>query len=167
MGLFLYLKSKLKDWRFSTLRIKNEVKDGLASIRSAMQELEAVSGLVKRLKTKNEKGQFEINYIFNETVSPKIRQRKTEVEIKKPSSRVRKSADGKTGRRKTKIGKPNNNKKKEEVKKKKEKIIQEEEVSLLAKGGLFPEEPKTPSASNDDGKLYSKTTIYISTGSRI
>ena len=28
MGLFLYLKSKPKDWRFSTLRIKNEVKDG-------------------------------------------------------------------------------------------------------------------------------------------
>ena len=43
MGLFLYLKSKPKDWRFSTLRIKNEVKDGLASIRS------------KKLTTKNRK----------------------------------------------------------------------------------------------------------------
>lgn len=155
MGLFLYLKSKPKDWRFSTLRIKNEVKDGLASIRSAMQELEAV-GLVKRLKTKNEKGQFEINYIFDETVSENPPTEKPTTEIKKPSNRVRKTDDGKTNNGKTEIGKPNNNKKNEEVKKKKEKIIQKEEVSLSGESGLFPEEPKTPSASNDDGKLYSK-----------
>ena len=81
MGLFLYLKSKPKDWRFSTLRIKNEVKDGLASIRSAMQELEAV-GLVKRLKKKNEKGQFEMNYIFNETVSENLTTEKPKSDIK-------------------------------------------------------------------------------------
>ena len=154
LGLFLFLKSKPKDWRFSTLRIKNEVKDGLASIRSAMQELEAV-GLVKRLKTKNEKGQFEINYIFNETVSENPTTEKPKSEIKKPSSRVRKSADGKTNDGKTEIGNPNNKKKKEEVKNKKEKIIQEE-VSLSGESGLFPEEPQTASASNDDGKLYSK-----------
>ena len=115
MGLFLYLKSKPKDWRFSTLRIKNEVKDGLASIRSAMQELEAV-GLVKRLKTKNEKGQFEINYIFDETVSENPTTEKPTTEIKKPSNRVRKSADGKTNNGKTEIGNPNNKKNNEEVK---------------------------------------------------
>ena len=45
--------------------------------------------------------------------------------------------------------------KNEEEKNKKEKIIQEE-VSLSGESGLFPEEPKTPSASNDEGKLYSK-----------
>ena len=154
MGLFLYLKSKPKDWRFSTLRIQKDFSDGLFAIRKAMKELEEV-GLLERKKTKNEKGQFEINYIFNETVSENPTTEKPKSEIKKPSSRVRKSADGKTNDGKTEIGKPNNNKKNEEVKKKKEKIIQEE-VSLSGESGLFPEEPKTPSASNDDGKLYSK-----------
>ena len=149
MGLFLYLKSKPKDWRFSTLRIQKDFSDGLFAIRKAMKELEEV-GLLERKKTKNEKGQFEINYIFNETVSENPPTEKPTTEIKKPSSRVRKSADGKT-----EIRKPNNNKKNEEVKKKKEKIIQEE-VSLSGESGIFPEEPKTPSASNDDGKLYSK-----------
>ena len=159
MGLFLYLKSKPKDWRFSTLRIQKDFSDGLFAIRKAMKELEEV-GLLERKKTKNEKGQFEINYIFNETVSEnptteKPKSEKPKSEIKKPSSRVRKSADGKTNDGKTEIGNPNNKKKNEEVKKKKEKIIQEE-VSLSGESGIFPEEPKTPSASNDDGKLYSK-----------
>ena len=154
MGLFLYLKSKPKDWRFSTLRIQKDFSDGLFAIRKAMKELEEV-GLLERKKTKNEKGQFEINYIFNETVSENPTTEKPKSEIKKPSSRVRKSADGKTNDGKTEIGNPNNKKKKEEVKKKKEKIIQEE-VSLSGESGLFPEEPKTSSASNDDGKLYSK-----------
>ena len=38
------------------------------------------------------------------------------------------------------------------------KPIQEkkEEVSLSGESGIFSEEPKTPSASNDEGKLYSK-----------
>lgn len=154
MGLFLYLKSKPKDWRFSTLRIQKDFSDGLFAIRKAMKELEEV-GLLERKKTKNEKGQFEINYIFNETVSENPTTEKPKSEIKKPSSRVRKSADGKTNDGKTEIGNPNNKKKNEEVKNKKEKIIQEE-VSLSGESGLFPEEPKTPSASNDDGKLYSK-----------
>ena len=154
MGLFLYLKSKPKDWRFSTLRIQKDFSDGLFAIRKAMKELEEV-GLLERKKTKNEKGQFEINYIFNETVSENPTTEKPKSEIKKPSSRVRKSADGKTNDGKTEIGNPNNKKKNEEVKKKKEKIIQEE-VSLSGESGIFPEEPKTPSASNDDGKLYSK-----------
>ena len=154
MGLFLYLKSKPKDWRFSTLRIQKDFSDGLFAIRKAMKELEEV-GLLERKKTKNEKGQFEINYIFNETVSENPTTEKPKSEIKKPSSRVRKSADGKTNNGKTEIGNPNNKKNNEEVKNKKEKIIQEE-VSLSGESGLFPEEPKTPSASNDDGKLYSK-----------
>ena len=154
MGLFLYLKSKPKDWRFSTLRIQKDFSDGLFAIRKAMKELEEV-GLLERKKTKNEKGQFEINYIFNETVSENPPTEKPKSEIKKPSSRVRKSADGKTNDGKTEIGNPSNKKKNEEVKKKKEKIIQEE-VSLSGESGLFPEGPKTLSVSNDDGKLYSK-----------
>lgn len=149
LGLFLYLKSKPEDWRFSTIRIQKDFSDGLFAIRKAMKELEEV-GLLERKKTKNEKGQFEINYIFSETVSENPTTEKPTTEIKKPSNRVRKSDNGKT-----KIGKPNNNKKKEAVKNKKEKTIQEE-VSLSGESGLFPEEPKTPSASNDEGKLYSK-----------
>ena len=155
LGLFLYLKSKPEDWRFSTIRIQKDFSDGLFAIRKAMKELEEV-GLLERKKTKNEKGQFEINYIFSETVSENPTTEKPTTEIKKPKSRVRKSDDGKTNDGKTKIGKPNNNKKNEEVKNKKEKIIQKEEVSLSEESGLFPEEPKTPSASNDEGKLYSK-----------
>ena len=155
LGLFLYLKSKPEDWRFSTIRIQKDFSDGLFAIRKAMKELEEV-GLLERKKTKNEKGQFEINYIFSETVSENPTTEKPTTEIKKPKSRVRKSDDGKTDDGKTKIGKPNNNKKNEEVKNKKEKIIQKEEVSLSDESGLFPEEPKTPSASNDEGKLYSK-----------
>ena len=42
LGLFLYLKSKPKDWRFSTLRIRNDLQDGLASISSAMKEFEVL-----------------------------------------------------------------------------------------------------------------------------
>lgn len=155
LGLFLYLKSKPEDWRFSTIRIQKDFSDGLFAIRKAMKELEEV-GLLERKKTKNEKGQFEINYIFNETVSENPTTEKPKSEIKKPSSRVRKSDNGKSDDGKTEIGNPNNKKKNEEVKKKKEKIIQEEEVSLSGESGLFPEEPKTPSASNDEGKLYSK-----------
>ena len=115
MGLFLYLKSKPKDWRFSTLRIQKDFSDGLFAIRKAMKELEEV-GLLERKKTKNEKGQFEINYIFNETVSENPTTEKPKSEIKKPSSRVRKSADGKTNDGKTEIGNPNNKKKNEEKK---------------------------------------------------
>ena len=155
LGLFLYLKSKPEDWRFSTIRIQKDFSDGLFAIRKAMKELEEV-GLLERKKTKNEKGQFEINYIFSETVSENPTTEKPTTENKKPKSRVRKSDDGKTEVGKTEVGKPNNNKKNEEVKNKKEKIIQKEEVSLSDESGLFPEEPKTPSASNDDGKLYSK-----------
>lgn len=155
LGLFLYLKSKPKDWKFSTLRIKNDVKDGISSIRSTMQELEKI-GLLKRIKSKNEKGQFEINYIFDEPVSGNPTTEKPTIEIKKPSNRVRKSDDGKTDNGKSEIRKSDNINKKEEAKKKKEKIIQKDEVLLSDESGLFPEEQKIPTASNDDGKLYSK-----------
>ena len=63
LGLFLYLKSKPKDWRFSTIRIQNEVKTGLHSIRECIKELEKTN-LIQRKKTNNKKGQFETNYIF-------------------------------------------------------------------------------------------------------
>lgn len=42
LGLFLYLKSKPKDWRFSTLRIQKDFSDGLFAIRKAMKEFEVL-----------------------------------------------------------------------------------------------------------------------------
>ena len=60
LGLFLYLKSKPKYWRFSTSRIQNEVKTGLHSIRECIKELEKAN-LIQRKKTNNKKGQFETN----------------------------------------------------------------------------------------------------------
>ena len=59
MGLFLYLKSKPKDWRFSTLRIQKDFSDGLFAIRKAMKELEEV-GLLERKKTKNKPQQLSL-----------------------------------------------------------------------------------------------------------
>ena len=67
-------------------------------------------------------------------------------DIGKKSEAVRKKI------RSTSDEKPNN--KKINIKKPVQEI--KEEVSLSGESGLFPEEPKTPSASNDDGKLYSK-----------
>ena len=54
LGLFLYLKSKPEDWRFSTIRIQKDFSDGLFAIRKAMNELEEV-GLLERKKTKKRK----------------------------------------------------------------------------------------------------------------
>ena len=63
LGLFLYLKSKPKDWRFSTYKIREEIKDGFDSIRSSLQELEDLK-LIQRKKIKNEKGQFGFKFVF-------------------------------------------------------------------------------------------------------
>ena len=71
-------------------------------------------------------------------IKPKDNGRKAEGVRKK----IRRTSDEKPNNKKTNIKKP----------------IQEikEEVSLSDESGLFPEEPKTHSASNDEGKLYSK-----------
>ena len=71
-------------------------------------------------------------------IKPKHIGRKSEAVRKK----IRRTSDEKPNNKKINIKKP----------------IQEikEEVSLSGESGLFPEEPKTPSASNDEGKLYSK-----------
>lgn len=128
LGLFLYLKSKPKDWRFSTLRIRHDLQDGLSSINSAMQELERLK-LLERKKTKNERGQFVINYIFLD--EPVIE--KPSLEIQQP-----KTEEGKTKTRKTVVGKSKNIKKTELIKKEEEKIIQEE-ILTSENESLFPE----------------------------
>ena len=146
MGLFLYLKSKPKDWRFSTLRIQKDFSDGLFAIRKAMKELEEV-GLLERKKTKNEKGQFETNYIFldDEIVSentPTEIIEEPKIEIVKPKARkpvVKKSPP------------------------KKEDPKPEENLFPEPEPPKEEEEPPTPPPTkSDDGKLYSKMVeIYF------
>lgn len=170
LGLFLYLKSKPKDWRFSTIRIKNDIKDGLSSINTSMRELESLR-LLERRKVKNERGQFEISYIFLDE-EPVIEIPSTE----NPVGGF--SVIGETEIRKPVVGKQINNKKTESIKKEIEIIIEQEEIQPSETGSLFevPEEPKskpkptkkTPTKSPpkntnpEEGKLYSAmTTIYF------
>lgn len=165
LGLFLYLKSKPKDWRFSTIRIKNDIKDGLSSINTSMRELESLR-LLERRKVKNERGQFEISYIFLDE----------EPVIEIPS--MEKPVGGFSVVGETVVGKPINNKKTESTKKEIEIIIEQEEIQPSETGSLFevPEEPKqkpkpvkkTPTKSppkkenTEEGKLYSAMTkIYF------
>ena len=144
MGLFLYLKSKPKDWRFSTIRIQNDIKTGLHSIRECIKELEKAN-LIQRKKTNNKKGQFETNYIFldDEIVAenpPTEVIEEPKIEIVKPKARkpvVKKSPP------------------KKEDPKPEENLFPEPEKPK-------EEEPKTPPTTNEDGKLYAKMVeIYF------
>ena len=144
LGLFLYLKSKPKDWRFSTIRIQNEVKTGLHSIRECIKELEKAN-LIQRKKTNNKKGQFETNYIFldDEIVAenpPTEIIEEPKIEIVKPKARkpvVKKSPP------------------KKEDPKPEENLFPEPEKPK-------EEEPKTPPTMNEDGKLYARMVeIYF------
>ena len=62
-GLFAFIQGKPDKWRFSAERIALENKEGVQSVRSALQELEEF-GFLQRVKTKNEKGHWEIDYIL-------------------------------------------------------------------------------------------------------
>lgn len=63
-GLFAFIQGKPDKWSFSAERIAFENKEGVQSVRSALQELEKF-GYLRRLKTKNEKGHWEIDYILH------------------------------------------------------------------------------------------------------
>ena len=63
-GLFAYIQGKPDKWNFSAERIALECKEGLQSVRSALRELETF-GYLRRLKTKNKKGHWEIDYILH------------------------------------------------------------------------------------------------------
>lgn len=169
LGMYLFLKSKPKDWKFSTVRIKNEVQDGIASITSSIQELEK-NGLVQRLKTKNSKGQFEINYqIFEsfETVpeEPITGEPSRENHNGKPANG--KTENGSTDNGEPDNGKPKNNKKtiptKTEVKKINTKKDQQKIVDSSNDGELFSVEVIQPTpearpepAKNESDQLYKK-----------
>lgn len=62
-GLFAFIQGKPDKWNFSAERIAFENKEGVQSVRSALQELEKF-GYLQRIKTKNEKGHWEIDYIL-------------------------------------------------------------------------------------------------------
>ena len=137
LGLFLFLKSKNKDWRFSILKINKEVKEGRESISSAVQELEKAN-LIQRKKEKNEKGQFEFTFVFLDT-------EKTEEDKPKPTPKP----------------KP---KRKPVVKKSPPKLEENKPEENLFPESEKPkeEEPKTPTTTNEDGKLYAKMVeIYF------
>lgn len=67
--LFWYLQSKPDDWDFSADRIKNDTKENRNAILSWLKELEE-NWYLKRLKYKNEKWQWEWQYILYD--NPKI-----------------------------------------------------------------------------------------------
>lgn len=134
LGLFLFLKSKPKDWRFSILNIHNEVKEGRESITSAVQELEKAN-FIQRKKSKNEKGQFEFTFIFLDTEEPE-KVKPTPKPKRKPV--VKKSPP--------KIEEP----------------TPEENLFPEPEPPKEEEPPTPPPTKSDDGKLYSKMVeIYF------
>ena len=134
LGLFLFLKSKPKDWRFSILNIHNEVKEGRESITSAVQELEKAN-FIQRKKSKNEKGQFEFTFIFLDTEEPE-KAKPTPKPKRKPV--VKKSPP--------KIEEP----------------TPEENLFPEPEPPKEEEPPTPPPTKSDDGKLYSKMVeIYF------
>jgi len=56
-GLFAYIQSKPKDWKFSVDMIATQMKEGREAIRSALKELEE-AGYLKRIPKRNEKNGF-------------------------------------------------------------------------------------------------------------
>lgn len=132
LGLFLFLKSKPKDWRFSILNIHKEVKEGRESITSAVQELEKAN-LIQRKKSKNEKGQFEFTFNFLDTEEP---------EKVKPTPKPKRKPVVKKSPPKIEEPKP--------------------EENLFPEPEPKEEPPTPPPTKSDDGKLYSKMVeIYF------
>ena len=67
-GLFAYIQGKPDKWNFSAERIALECKEGLQSVRSALRELETF-GYLQRVKSQNEKGHWEWDYILHSAPS--------------------------------------------------------------------------------------------------
>lgn len=114
-GIWAYIYSKPDGWNFSTKNIALQSKEGIEAIRNAVKELENHS-LLKRVKTQNELGHWDIEYLL------------LEVEVVKPY-------DGKPDDGKPYNGKSTNNSNKElsnkELVKKKENTITSNEVSQI------------------------------------
>ena len=64
-GMYAYIQSKSENWDFSAERISKQLKEGLPSVKSALQELEFNGYLVRR-RFQNNKGFWEVEYILYE-----------------------------------------------------------------------------------------------------
>jgi hypothetical protein len=64
-GLYAYIQSKPDGWDFSAERISKSCKEGLDSVRMGLIELEN-AGYLQRIKSKDEKGLFSIEYVLHE-----------------------------------------------------------------------------------------------------
>jgi len=64
-GMYAYIQSKPENWDFSAERISKQLKEGLPSVKSALQELE-LNGYLVRRRFQNNKGFWEVEYILNE-----------------------------------------------------------------------------------------------------
>lgn len=97
-GLFTYLQSKPQGWKFDTKRIANENKDGKASIRAGLQELER-EGYLIRIPRREEKGQMK-GYEYILYAEP----------VAQPESDLPSSENRSTGKRSTENREPFSNK---------------------------------------------------------
>lgn len=100
-GVWAYIQSKPDGWNFSIKNIVSQSKEGIEAIRNAVKELENHS-LLKRVKTQNELGHWDIEYLL------------LDEQIGKPDN-------GKPDIGKPDDGKPTNNSNKDIVKKNKVK----------------------------------------------
>jgi hypothetical protein len=67
-GIFTYLQAKPQGWKFSTKRIAIEGKEGIAAVRSGLQELEEAGYLI-RIPNRGKDGKM-IGYEYNLYASP-------------------------------------------------------------------------------------------------
>lgn len=68
-GLWVYIQAKPEDYNFSSVRMADEMADGIDAIRSGLQELERF-GLLTRKTSKGEDGRFEHEYELMEVPVP-------------------------------------------------------------------------------------------------
>jgi len=83
-GLYAFIQSKSNGWEFSAQRISMELKEGLQSINSTLQELEE-SKYLQRHKYQNNKGHWKVDYELH--IEPYIKTLCTETHTQEnPSS---------------------------------------------------------------------------------
>lgn len=68
-GMYAFIQSKPENWEFSAEKISRLLREGLPSVKSALQELEE-NGYLSRRRYQNSKGFWEVEYILYE--NPKV-----------------------------------------------------------------------------------------------
>lgn len=68
-GMYAFIQSKPENWEFSAEKISRLLREGLPSVKSALQELEE-NGYLSRRRYQNSKGFWEVEYILFE--NPKV-----------------------------------------------------------------------------------------------